>query len=489
MGKNIMVLGMSTLSLNRKDKTVPEARVSRFCWQPGDETGEEYFSQLEPASRMILDREKSLDQVIIFATPETKNPVKFVYQGEEIEISAVDFYLKRLGITDQNKVAILEVSDENFTHAIYESVEIIRNFWKKYENAAPKLWIDTQGGFRNTNLVVNAIMSLLKSDNIVPSGIYSIKYSEDNRKPNPIQNQTNTYKIFDFVSGVNEFSRYGRAEQLEDYYKGIAREKVPEVIEKMKTIAEDIQMCDMNSFDEDLVTLRKLIHTKKVTQDDLLNIFWTQIENDYGNLLNDSCTGLDIVEWLYKKKFYQQAITYIEAKMPGEWVEKGIVGYEIIKAPYPDPLGKIRDITGKNENYEKDANLVIFQIARECFNWWSIVEIDENKNPLPPHNFNGRRGLKNGRKFWCKNGISDVVPIKIKNKKGKGSKVTVGGIRLSIDSTKMEDIMDMILLYKLLKNERNNFNHMSEKSARADQKTLGDAIHMFIKVGRKVYEE
>ena len=484
MGKNIMVLGMSTLSLNRKDKAVPEARVSRFCWKPGDETGEEYFSQLEPASRMILEREKSLDQVIIFATPETKNPVKFVYQGEEIEISAVDFYLKRLGITDPNKVAILEVSDENFTHAIYESVEIIRNFWKKYENAEPKLWIDTQGGFRNTNLVVNAIMSLLKSDDIVPSGIYSIKYSEDNRKPNPIQNQTNTYKIFDFVSGVNEFSRYGRAEQLEDYYKGIAREKVPEVIEKMKTIAEDIQMCDMISFDEDLVALRKLIRTKKVTQDDLLNIFWTQIENDYGNLLKDSCTGLDIVEWLYKKKFYQQAITYIEAKMPGEWVERKIIKYTTTSSRGADVLEILKESLKKS--FEKNDNLVISQIGFECFSWRAIVDTDRNGKLKQLHKFESAQSLSNGRKPIYKNGFSrNQVPVKIKE---RGGWVTIGHINLVIDRKKQGNIMDLILLYKLLKNERNNFNHMSEKSARADQKTLGDAIHLFIEVGRKVYE-
>lgn len=48
--------------------------------------------------------------------------------------------------------------------------------------------------------------------------------------------------------------------------------------------------------------------------------------------------------------------------------------------------------------------------------------------------------------------------------------------------------MDMLLLYKLLKNERNNFNHMSDSSLRADQNTLGQAIRMFIECGRKVYE-
>ena len=47
--------------------------------------------------------------------------------------------------------------------------------------------------------------------------------------------------------------------------------------------------------------------------------------------------------------------------------------------------------------------------------------------------------------------------------------------------------MDMILLYKLLKNERNKFNHMSDKNDRADQLLLGKVIRLFIECGREVY--
>ncbi len=45
----------------------------------------------------------------------------------------------------------------------------------------------------------------------------------------------------------------------------------------------------------------------------------------------------------------------------------------------------------------------------------------------------------------------------------------------------------MILLYKLLKNESNKFNHMFDKNDRADQETLGKVIRLFIECGREVY--
>ena len=56
-----------------------------------------------------------------------------------------------------------------------------------------------------------------------------------------------------------------------------------------------------------------------------------------------------------------------------------------------------------------------------------------------------------------------------------------------LDDNKFDDIMDMLLLYKLLKNERNDFNHMLEKNTKADKQTLGQAIQLFIEYGRKVY--
>ncbi len=58
---------------------------------------------------------------------------------------------------------MINVTDDNSIEAIFKAVEAIRKFWKENETEDPKLWIDTQGGFRNLNLVINAIISLLKT--------------------------------------------------------------------------------------------------------------------------------------------------------------------------------------------------------------------------------------------------------------------------------------------------------------------------------------
>lgn len=478
MGKNLLVLGMSILPIRRDNE---EIISNKCCWESLSEKagsmGEsrkeiEYYSQLEPVSKMIMEREKNLDKIIIFATPETQKKVRFQYQGQEKNESAVDFYLLRIEGVTQDQVLLINVTDDNSIEAIFKAVEAIRKFWKENEAEDPKLWIDTQGGFRNLNLVINAIISLLKNDKIIPNGIYSIKFNANREEPNPIQDQTQTYRIFDFVSGINELSRYGRAEQLEDYYKSIGEKAALEPISMMKMLAENIQMCDMESFDHNLAVFRNYVKEKKDGDDNLLDIFWTQIKDDYGKLLEDSCTGLDIIEWLYKKKFYQQAITYIEAKMPNEWVQKGIIHYEISDEVLAIMKKELR------KNFEKDENIVISQIAFECFRWKSIIDGD-TREPV----MGTERQLAEGRKRRYR----DRIPQNKVDVIYRGN--TIGEIcGIAFGNAQYDDIMDMLLLYKLLKNERNNFNHMSDSSLRADQNTLGQAIRMFIECGRKVYE-
>lgn len=80
MSKNVIVLAMSTLAIERETRTIID---SRFVYKESDDIGEEYFSQMEPISKMILEREGSLDQIIILATERTKKEIEFIYKGKE----------------------------------------------------------------------------------------------------------------------------------------------------------------------------------------------------------------------------------------------------------------------------------------------------------------------------------------------------------------------------------------------------------------------
>ena len=82
MSKNVIVLAMSTLTIERESGTI---KKSRFSYKESDNVGEEYFGQMEPISKMILQREGSLDQIIILSTNNTKQEIEFLYKGKENE--------------------------------------------------------------------------------------------------------------------------------------------------------------------------------------------------------------------------------------------------------------------------------------------------------------------------------------------------------------------------------------------------------------------
>ena len=487
MQKNVVVMAMSTLALGRrKEGEIPKIPAYRFGYPGGPEEGEEYYSQVEPSSKMILEKEGSLDKIIILATKESKHDETFQYKDEIRTMNAIDFYLERLEITDREKVKIIDLAEENLTPAISETINTIRSIWNENDtNNKPKLWIDTQGGFRYISLVINAVISLLKTsgeERIEPSGIYSISYNRDN-DIQPIVDQTNTYQIFQFVSGINEFTRYGRAEQLMDYYESI-HEEAPKEIVVMKNIAEAIQLCDMNAFDQFLKKLRKVVKDSNRSRQDFLSIFWEQIENDYGNLLKDSCTGIDIVEWFYEKKFYQQAITYIESKLPQEWVKRKLITMNAEKVDMEAYKSRL------SKKHEKDANVLIVEILNCCFEWSSIVELQKDqktkkKERKKVDEFKDPSHLKSGRKPMYKELFLDEYCTELKVKKGP----SYGEMTFSFNGKNKEKVADLLLLYRLLKRERNKINHMSSTADRADQATLDRVLKMFVDVGRQAYQK
>ena len=126
-----------------------------------------------------------------------------------------------------------------------------------------RLWVDTQGGFRDSSLVMSAITNLLNIRGISIAGVYSIEFTKEKavniETPALIKEQSQNYKIFDFVAGMREFILYGQGAQLARYYDAIdASEETRQVITSIKNLAESIQMCDPAGFE---TRLKELSHS------------------------------------------------------------------------------------------------------------------------------------------------------------------------------------------------------------------------------------
>ena len=564
---NIIVMAMSTLNFKyEEDEKGNSKRILERSYYrnkkgeiKGGEREEEkeieYYSQMEPACRKILEENPGDYRFLILETKATLKEQTFQCQDEILEISAVDFFLKRMGLKsdkEKKRAVVIRVEEDNFLPAISETINYIRKNWDEDH----RLWINTQGGFRNISLVINAVISLLKLDKIEPSGVYYVSYTRG-EKVHDIEDQSGTYKIFQFVSGIQELIRYGRADQLEEYYYDRG-EMVPEEITEMRKIAEAIQMCDMPGFEEHLLKLRELAKNRTADPEDLLNIFWEQIRADYGVLLEGSYSGLDVVEWLYRKKFYQQSITYVESRIPKEWLEvkitdekataaeaaekaaiiaaekaaeaakakaeeeklaeeaakaedearkaseKAVIEDEAVAAKESEKrilffissqkLQEVKDLLKKN--YEEDENLLLSQFAYECVAWSDIT----TKKGIPVASFEDIDQLRK-KGFVKKYKVQKETVgygIYYKEKDGnfsrgiydynmKKERMEVMDVILNCDGEEEATrIRCFVLLYYLLKNERNKYNHMIQNKVRADQETLGKVLKMYLDIAKSL---
>ncbi len=234
------------------------------------------------------------------------------------------------------------------------------------------VYIDTQGGSRVVVNMLNAIVTM--TDYSAQSGSnygpirYRNRYAVDfdgKKMINEIYDVTSQYYINDLVAGMKAFIDYGKAEQLVKYLDRVSAqtgkdyENDRRLVECIQGVANAIQICDSVQMDKALQTLAEEIHAGKPYDNSYFNILVKEIEKDYGVLLKEDKTVIDSIEWCTRKGFTQQALTYIEDKVPGFFCEK------VIKMSNNDK-DFVRDLRGA-KTYETDFYRVMFYSAPESF--------------------------------------------------------------------------------------------------------------------------
>ena len=106
---------------------------------------------------------------------------------------------------------------------------------------------------------------------------------------------------------------------------------VKAVVSAMKDVAYGTQLCDPDLYEKGLRALEPAI---RMLEDDseassLLHIFTDQIREDYGRLLDGkNRTAIDIIRWCVGKKLFQQALTFLESRMPAYFYQMRFYYYD-----------------------------------------------------------------------------------------------------------------------------------------------------------------
>lgn len=498
---NFILLSMSTFNFEKGTgkKVLPEYT---YVNDESDPEPKKYYSQLEPVSREIIKRirnnqDEIIEQIIVLCTKETLQKESFYLSNDlehEVQYSAYEFYKERIsGVLREEERDIFSCIDidlSNINLGIINAANLIINKKAEIEKssgesnqAEVKLWIDTQGSFREIILIMNAIMNLLKMQKISIAGIFSAQFNKNSEPASIIREQTENYRIFDFVSGMNEFIMYGRADQLNNYYRNnCSNPLMKKILNAMKEVADSIQMCDPSGFLEHKTQLSTAISEYEKQQKDiskeLFAIFIHEVKDDYGVLLKDECTNIDIIDWFYRKQFYQQALTFIESKIPSELCEKNIIRFIYNK----DKLNELK--RNDNKAFEDDDNYILYQFLMPISKYTikGLFKKADSENKLQKNIIENKIIYECNKRGLLSNESNGVFEV---NKNGESLKMELyDTIKKEIDS-----LRKFLFLFTILKNERNNFNHMSDKSKdRAVKQELDFIISLFIEWGKKLYK-
>ena len=213
--------------------------------------------------------------ILSLCTKETTEKKTFALEenpDEVFNMTAYEFYQDRIKAILPPSVSTVfqtvDIDESNINAGIVGAAKQILEVKAKLErecaNAADKkikLWVNTQGGFRDISLVLNAIVNLMSVYEIEIADIYSMPFGVEKEGGTPIESKMQNYQIFDFVVGMKEFLNYGRADTLENYYTNRKNQnrrtssQEENLMSTMKKVADAIQMCDPRGFNDCLIEL------------------------------------------------------------------------------------------------------------------------------------------------------------------------------------------------------------------------------------------
>ena len=491
---NVLLLSLSTFS-----KSI---RTSKFDYHWGGCEGTVIGRyQLDPVVKMLATvlakKNQTLDKIVMLCTDDTQNEVKLkTAETEEIiSISPLEYFKKQIraymnpNLEDEERFVPISVNLDSPFEGIQNVIQTLRTIQNSERGLT--LYLDTHGGLRGVQRVLEATVSLLKIEDINIEEAFAVQFSDSNDEPqknNLITLETENMEIFNFVSGINEFISCGRADILMDYVNSQKKISTQDnsFVNAILDVTNGIQWCCVPAFETGLKTLQTYFEKEKPASADTskhetsyLEIYKNDIKQDYKNLLSTTSTVIDEINWCLQKGFYQQALTLIEARISfllvEQWhvfkindnynisEENNTVYYDIRDGKEPVTLNELFNAYVykiiKPKRFRKSDQDILFVQPDDFYTLFSDYT-GENDNYLSTKDFYKEMYDLNDipQNTDFKSVLSTASRYAQLPKKRSASDCIVLSPELTID----EDLLLAILiLHKALKEVRNDMNHAS----------------------------
>ena len=535
--ENVLLLSMSTLPGSPRTYHYQMETAERLYDFEG-------CTQLENGTKYILSKlsfeGKKLDRIVIMATKETRAALKedvSVKWGTscsalEIYESRVTDYINRVpyriegdkknipieetqideGVSytkeDLDKLfQIVDTDDTNQSTYFWNVVQKIKG--EQEEKNGIDLYLDMQGGDRSAIAQINAVVQLLKDQNVNIKERIAIQFNRE-QALQEMKEVSEQYEIYDLITAMQAFKFYASGDELEKYFDTYGR-KAESQDEKKKSwslqlaatiqkISEAIRLCDMDAFDKELLEFKKLseerhknLHqeaesAKQDVNKTPMDIIFEDIYRDYEKILPSSSSGnqrqgnyIEKIRWCVKKGFIQQALTIVESQMPTVILNSGKLLFNWKQ--------KVNCKNTDSKDSNKGKCLCLEEVIQACkLDWensnnallqkWANKNVVDSKKEgnewvyvhLPLENLD--QEWNSGRKEKLKK--NGALHLKWKE---EDKKTYECNIQLNIRFPKTSDkFIRFIKLHMALKEQRNKINHASLGEKRVPVKVLEQAL-------------
>lgn len=396
-----------------------------------------YLTQLEPACKVLAKKlgrsNEHLTDIIIFDTDNTSGDTEegnkrliSVITGREssdtVLYSSTDYLKYRLSYLglNENNIRTIKIAGA-IESSMSKLLECLNEIASK--DIEVKVYLDIHGGLRENQVILDAVVSLLKISDIE---LADVLYAEHNRgkKLCSVRSVKKSFGIYDFVSGVNEFLSFGRSKSLEAFDSASGMNN-KEFVSKIKDVSNSIQLCQMDNFMKELKKLNEVV--SKSNNNTYIGMFNSELRKSYdvrmfgkdynlidlakqgkNNYINFACQ----LKWCMEKDFIQQALTLIESKTATVLEDEGIFVNRKMDLLQKDIYHQILDsnkelrdagFKADTQSFNKYSSIVKYAFSNDRFNTYSI---SEQFNSWLNTNVLNQKGEKNTRKYYNNNKLA-----------------------------------------------------------------------------------
>lgn len=419
---------------------------------------------------------------------------KYTFSGDAATISLNDISVEIVTLYEkESETKGSDVQKKEEIKLFFEVIDCIKATGDDID-----LYLDMQGGDRNTTAQMNAIVSLLEDQGVKTEARYAISYDRNNIE-HPINEVSEKYSAYQLIGAMQSFKRYGRGQSLIDYFemKKTSRDN-DEVLCAIKNASDAIRLCDMDKFDNAVSQIEQIKKKRECREKEEkqteLDIVFEDIQKDYEKLFGQG-KGMYIakIKWCLEKGFLQQALTIIESKIPEYLYQRGIITVDMDKSikgekkengrwvSYENTEKKISEIlrslkSSLKKGYASNEHIVIEQLSRankvEGYEISKDLETVEDLLEKNPQQYEKAvrfeiRESKRSKKYEKKQQY--LVQYKIQDKYLEGKKDAC--------------MAHFLKLHWELKMQRNNINHSSDSDNRFPKEKLERYIKFYVELG------